>query len=53
MARKPSENEIMPPSSWKCPKCDNKATVNVALKQPPRCQNETHKGNAYEMERKA
>jgi transposase-like protein len=49
MAPKKKENTIDPPSSWKCPKCDNTATVFVMMNYPPACQSKSHKRDIVDM----
>lgn len=51
MAQKKSEPIIEPPSSWKCPKCDNTVTVHVIMNYPPACQSKSHPKSMLDMVR--
>jgi len=55
MAQKKSkrehENTFDPPSSWKCPKCDNTVTVLVIMNYPPACHSSKHRRDIFEMVR--
>lgn len=48
--RKPYDPKYPGPSSWKCPKCENKTSTEIDLENPPYCQSRKHK-EMYDMVR--